>query len=106
HEPQIGAAQPQHVLLFLALRLRHDDDAAIAQRIADQREANPGISGGALDDDPARLQQPAFLGILDDEQRRAVLYRPAGIEELGLAEDRAARHLRRAPQLYQRRVAD
>ena len=91
HEPQIDAAEQQHVLFFLALRLGHDDDRAVAAGVADQRQADPGIAGGALDDDPARPQQPALLGVLDDEERRPVLDRAAGVEELGLAEDRAAR---------------
>ena len=79
HEPQIGAAQPQHVLLFLALRLGHDDDGAVAAGVPDQRQADAGIAGGALDDDPARPQQAALLGILDDVERRAVLDRAAGV---------------------------
>ena len=33
HQPQIGAAKAQHVLLFLALRLRHDDDGAVAPSV-------------------------------------------------------------------------
>jgi hypothetical protein len=89
HEPQIDAAQQQHVLLFLALRLGHDDDGAIAAGIADQREADPGIAGSALDDDAARAQQTALLGVLDDVEGGAVFDRTAGIEKLGLAEDRA-----------------
>ena len=106
HEPQIDAAQQQHVLLFLALRLGHDDDGAVAAGIADQREADPGIAGGALDDDAAGPQQAALLGVLDDVERRAVLDRAAGIEELGLAEDRAPGLLGGAPQLDQRRLPD
>jgi hypothetical protein len=43
---------------FLALRLGHDDDSAVAPRIADEREADPGIAGGAFDDDPAGPQLP------------------------------------------------
>ena len=46
HFDQLGAAEPQHVLLFLALRLRNDDQRAIAARIGDQREPDAGIAGG------------------------------------------------------------
>src|SRR6185437_12459207 len=105
-EAEIGAAELQHVLLFLALRLRHDNDGAIAQRIADQSQTNPGIAGGPLDDDAAGTEQAARFGVADDGKRRAVLYRAAGIEELGLAEDGAAGHLRGAAEPNQRRVAD
>src|SRR5712691_40578 len=105
-EPQIDAAQEQHVLFFLALRLGHDDDGAVAARIADKRKTDPGIAGGALDDDPARPKEPALLGVLDDVERRAVLDRAAGVEELSLAEDRATGLLRGAAQLDQGGVAD
>jgi Recombinase len=84
HQPQIDAAQAQHVLLFLGLRLGHHDDGAVAARIADERKADPGIAGGALDDDSARLQQPPLLGVLDDVERGPVLGGAAGVEELGL----------------------
>jgi hypothetical protein len=39
---------------------------------------------------PPGLERAALLGVADDVERRAVLHRPAGIEELGLAEDLAA----------------
>src|SRR5262249_11514040 len=91
---------------FLALRLGHDDDRAIAARVADERQADPGVAGGALDDDAARPQRAALLGILDDGERRAVLDGAPGVEEFGLAGDRAAGLLRGAAQLDQRRVAD
>ena len=106
HQPQIGAAQPQHVLFFLALRLGHDDDRAVAAGITDQRQADAGIAGGALDNDPAGPQQPALLGVLDDVKCGAVLDRAAGVQKLCLAEDRAPGLLRGPPQFDQRRVAD
>ena len=54
HFDQLGAAEPQHVLLFLALGVGDDDHRAIAERIADQGQADAGIAGGAFDDDAAR----------------------------------------------------
>jgi len=98
NEAKIDAAEAQHVLLFLALSLGHDDDRAIATRIADQRQADPGVTGCTFDDDAARAQPATFLGVLDDVKRWAVLYRAAGIKEFGLAEDRAARLLGGSPQ--------
>ncbi len=91
HFAQFGAAQPQHVLLLLALRLGDDDDGAVAARVADEREADAGIACRALDDHAPRLEEPALLGVEDDVERSAVLDRAAGIEELGLAQDVAAR---------------
>ncbi len=105
-EPEIDAAQEQHVLLFLALRLGHDDDRAVAAGVADQRQADAGVAGGALDDDAAGLQEALLLGVLDDVERGAVLHRAAGVEEFGLAEDRAAGLLGGAAQLDQGRIAD
>ena len=55
---------------------------------------------------PPGLQQPAPLGVADDEERRAVLDRLAGIEELRLAPDFAAGHVRDAVEADQRGVAD
>jgi hypothetical protein len=102
----VGTGQPQHVDLLAALRLRNDDDGAIAPRIADERETDAGVAGRALDHRAARLQAPRIQRITNDEERRAVLHRLAGIHELGLAEDRAAGLLGRALELDQRGVAD
>jgi len=91
---------------FLALRLGHDDDRAVAAGITDQRQTDAGISGGALDNDPAGPEQPALLGVLDDVKCGAVLDRAAGVQKLCLAKDRAPGLLRGPPQFDQRRVAD
>ena len=105
-EPKVGAAQAQHVLLLLALRLRHHDDRAVAARIGDQSDADPGIAGRALDDDAAGPEFSALLGVLDDGERGAILHRAARIEEFGLAVNAAARGLGRGAEPDQRRVAD
>ena len=106
HLDQFGAEQAQHVLLFLRLRLGDDDDGAVAERVGDQAEADAGVAGRALDDDAARPQRAARHRVADDGERGAVLDRAAGVHELGLAEDLAARRLRRRAQADQRRVAD
>ena len=106
HQAQIGADHAQEVDLLLALRLRHHDDAAIAARVADQREADAGVAGGALDDGAAGLQHAALLGVGDDVEAGAILHRAARVHELGLAQDVAAGGLRGAAQPDQRRLAD
>ena len=93
HRAQIGAHQPQHVHLLLALRLGDHDHGAVAARVADQRQADAGIAGRALDDHAAGPQQALLLGVGDDRQRRAVLDAAAGIQELALAQDLAAGRL-------------
>ena len=103
---QLGAAQPQQVLLFLALRVGDDDHRAVAACVAYQREADAGVAGGAFDDHAAGLERPSLLGVEDDVERGAVLHRAARVQELGLAEDAAAGDLRRAAQPDERRIAD
>ena len=76
------------------------------ERVADQREPDAGIAGGALDHRAARLKLPRVERVADDEQRGAVLDRLARIHELGLAEDHAAGLFGRALELDQRGVAD
>ena len=46
HFDQFGAAEPQHVLLFLALGFRNEDQRAIAARARDDRKTDSGIAGG------------------------------------------------------------
>ena len=106
HLDQLGAAQPQHVLLFLALRLGDDDQRAVAARIGDERKADAGIAGGCLDDQAAGAQLAALFRLQDHLPAGAVLHRAARVHELGLAEDGAAGRLRGALQLDERRMAD
>ena len=106
HLAQLGAAEAQHVLLLLTLRLRNHDDGAVPARVADEREPDAGIARGSFDDDTARPQRAALLSVSDDRERRAVLHRSPRVQELGLAEDRTTRPFRRASQLDERRVAD
>ena len=103
---QLGADQTEHVHLLGTLRLGDDDDGAVAAGVADQGKADAGIAGRALDDHPAGAKLAPLLGIGDDGQRRPVLDAAAGIEELALAQDLAAGHLRHALEAHQRRVAD
>ena len=91
---------------FLALGFGHDDDRAVALGIADHCQADSGIAGGALDNQSARSQLTAGLGILDDRQRGAVLDRATRIHEFGLAIDVAAGQLRDGTQPDQRRVTN
>ncbi|MCY1241777.1 hypothetical protein D9M72_546980 [compost metagenome] len=106
HFDELGAKQPQGVLLFLALGFRNDDDGAIAKCLADQRQPDAGVAGRAFDDDPARAQLSAPFRLPDDPECGAVFHRLPRIEELGLAEDVAARGLRHGLQPNQGCVAD
>ena len=106
HQHEFGTQRPQRVLFFAALRFRHHDDGAIAARAADNGETDAGVAGRALDDDTAGFEHPPCLGILDDAECGAILHTAAGIEKLGLAEDRRTGSRTRPFQLDQRRIAD
>src|SRR5262249_29819322 len=105
-QPQVRTAEPEHVLLLLALGLRHYDDRFETHGIADEGETDAGIAGSAFHDRAARAERPTFQRVADNEQGGAVLYRAAGIQELGLAQDRATGFFRRAAKLDDGRVAD
>src|SRR6185437_3907030 len=106
HLDKLGAKQTEGVLLFLALRVRDNDDRAITARIGDQRQADAGIAGGAFDHEAAGAQFAALFGFQDHLAPGAVLDRAAGVHEFGLAENGAAGGGRGGFQLDERRVAD
>src|SRR5581483_9416102 len=57
-------------------RIGHDQDAAIAFRRRDERQADAGVAAGRLDDDAlARLDLAALLRVFDHRQRDAVFDR-------------------------------
>ena len=84
------------------IRLKRASEETGCEILGKAEFMNPGQSVK----DRAGLEQSSGLGIADDEEPRAVLHRLAGIHELGLAEDLAARLLGRALQPDQRRIAD
>ena len=106
HLDELRADQPQHVLLFLRLRVGDHDHAAEAERRRDHADADAGVAGGPLDDYAASPQLAARHSVLDDGERRAVLDRSAGIHELGLTENGAAGRLGSRPEPDQGCVAD
>lgn len=59
HEHEFGTQRAQRVHLLATLRLGHHDDRLVALGIGDQRQADPGIARGPLDNRPARLEQAA-----------------------------------------------
>src|SRR5690606_33248305 len=106
HLAELRTAKPQRILLLLRLRVRHQDQRAVAARVADQREAYAGIAGRALDDQAAALDRAAALAVEHDVLRRPILDRAARVHELRFAENLAAGELRSLPQTNQGRVAD
>ncbi len=106
HLDQFGAEQAKRVLLLLPLGYGDDDHRLEAHGVGDNRKADAGIAGGAFDDRSAGLQRAFRYGILDDEERGAVLHRLARVHEFGLAKNGAAGQFRGLAQFDQRRVAN
>src|SRR3546814_15497045 len=82
HQPKVGAAQAQEVLLLLALGLRHHHDALEAHGIGDPRQADAGIAGGAFVDGAAGLERAAADRVLHDEKGGAEIGRASGRERV------------------------
>ena len=103
---QAGAVQADGLLLFLALAARHDDDDGMAERGADEGQADAGIARRAFHDRAAGPQGAGGLRVEDQAARGAVLHRSARVEKLCLAQDLAARCGGRRAQADHRRGAD
>ena len=102
---QYRAAQSQGILLLLCLRVRHQDQGAVSSRIPHQGQADSGVPGRAFHDQPTRFQRSAALRIEHHVLGGPVLDGSAGIQELGLAENRAARQFGCLAKLDEGRVA-
>ena len=69
-------------------------------------KADAGIASGSLDNGAAGFQLPLGDGITDNKQGGAVFHRLAGVHELGLAQNRAAREFRGLSQADEGGIAD
>ena len=83
----------------------HHQQRAIALAPADQREAEPGIAGGRLDDGAAGLEPAVGFRRLDHGARRPVLDRARRVRAFELEKQPAGPALD-ARHLHERRVAD
>src|ERR1700683_2126209 len=101
----LGSQGLEQCVFFRRLVVRHHDDAAVATRVADMRQANAGVARGALHHRAAGLELSAPFGIEHDRARGTILDRAARIHEFRLAEDLAAGLIAEATQSDQRRVA-
>jgi len=82
------------------------DDRSVAARVRKQGERDAGIARRTFDDRSARLEASGGFGVVDDSLRRAIFNGAAGIEEFGLADDRATQRRRKFRQNDVRRGAD
>ncbi len=106
HGEYLRAKRAQKVYFFLRLGFGNDDDGMVPPSVADDCEADAGVSSRALDDCAAWPQEPSGLRVQDDTKRGTVLHRSAGVHEFGLAEDFAAGQFRKAAQANERSVTD
>ena len=106
HGTDIGTQHAEQVNLLLRLRVGHVDDALVPARTAHVRQADARVARGPFDNGPASLDLPLGLGVLHDPARGTVLDGAAGVHELGLAVDRAARGCAQAVQAHERGLAD
>jgi hypothetical protein len=81
-------------------------DAAVAARRREQRQADPGVAGGALDDRRTRPELTLGLGVEHERARGPVLHAASGVQVLALDEHLDRQAGRDSLELDQRRVAD
>ena len=103
HDLRAHGAQVEDLLLAHLVRQHQHDAVALLER--DEREAEPGVAGGRLDDRAARFQVAAALRFLDHREPDAVLDRARRILQLELEEE-LARPGVELPELEHRRPAD
>lgn len=70
------------------------------------RKSDSGIASGSFNDGTTGLEEALFFGVLDDEERSAVLHTTSGVLELRLAENIAAGLLGELLQANERGVAN
>jgi hypothetical protein len=104
-DPHVGTQRLQLQHLLGRHLVRDDEHDRIALCARDQREPEPRVAGGRLDDGAAGLQLAAALGALDHREPDAVLDRAAGILRFELQQQRAGPGIE-PRNLDQRRVAD
>jgi hypothetical protein len=77
----LGTQCAQQRNLFNGLSFRNDNDSVITLGLANHRQSDPGVAGRSFNDRRAADQRAARFSLLDDPQRRAVLYRSARVHE-------------------------
>src|SRR5690606_604429 len=102
-----GCERARHVQLARADLVRAYEHAPVAARLRQQRQADPGVAAGRLDDRAAGPERALLLGGGHHAQRDPVLDRPARVQIFDLGEHRGGRGRRHHPaQAHQRRIPD
>src|SRR5262249_3437983 len=96
----------EQIDLLLGLGFRDHNDGAVPFGLSYNGQADPGVSGCALDNGCAGFENAAFLSVLDDPQRSAILHRSARVHELCFAQDFASSDFGKVSQAQKRRATD
>jgi len=106
HLDQLGAVEPDGVLLLLALGARDDDGAPVAQGLADHGEADASVAGGPFHNGRTWSKKAPLFSLLDDSQGCSVLHRTTWVHELRLSENFATGEFGKTSQSQERRAAN
>ncbi len=102
----LGPVGPQQGHLLGGDLVRHGENAAVAAASGHDRQSDPGVARGRLDDGAAPPQQALGLGGVDHGQGGSVLDAATGVEELELGEQLARQVAADAVHPNERSVAD
>ena len=105
-EDHLAAQRPEQVPALERHRLRHGEDAAIAPRRRDVRQADAGVPRGRLDDEHARAKASLLDRVVDHRGADPVLHRAVRVVALVLDGDPSGQALAEPVEPDQRRVAD
>src|SRR5204863_5808834 len=90
HGDDLSAENAEQTQFFGRLGFGNDDGYLVTPGVTNHGKTDPRVTGGALDDRCAWLEQTALLGIGDDPVGRTILYRAAGIHEFRFSQNLAA----------------
>src|SRR5438874_909638 len=90
HGDDFRAERAEQTQFFGRLSFGNDDGYLVTSGVTNHGKTDARVTGGALDDRCARLEQTSVLGIGDDPVGRTILYRAAGIHEFRFSENLAA----------------
>src|SRR5213080_3735183 len=90
HGDDFCAERAEQTQFFGRLSFGNDDGYLVTSGVTNHRKTDPCVTGGALDNRCAWLEQTSLLGIGNDAVGRTILYRAAGIHEFRLSQNLAA----------------
>src|SRR5260370_12090079 len=90
HGDDFRAERAEQTYFFRRLRFGNDDDYLVTSGVTNHGKTDARVTGSALDDRCAWLEQTLLLGIGDDPVGRTIFYRADRIHEFRLSENLTA----------------